>query len=409
MLPPATTYLNYRQTLLAALLSVTSLQVMADSQDSLVLVAGAQLTFDSNLYRLPADSTSSALTAGRSERISTANFGVRYKTKYSLQTLQLEASVTGGHFQNYSSLNYTATNYAANWGWAVTPNMTGTLYATRSQNLSDFASITVQSRNIVTTQTQGVNANYNLGNALILTSNLSHSTSLNSNAVTTQDSNSIHDASVGIKYALSTGSSFELGARRGNGKYNGQLAAVYQALGYDNQFKENETYGKVSWSVSPLSSLNLKVSRLARIHANVPERNYTAVLGNLGYTWQPAAKLAITASLSSDVGAYQDTNYSYSRGKTFAIAPSWAITAKSKVGMRYEKSQRTFQTDGYTSFMTAAAARIDKYNTFALTYSWTITDALSLTAQWQRQVRNSTLDTFDYSDNSLSVGIQGQF
>ncbi|HBA09745.1 MAG TPA: hypothetical protein DCW48_09485, partial [Methylotenera mobilis] len=90
-----------------------STPVLADEQDALNFSAGAAVTFDDNLFRLPdsADTRQSIGKSSRSDRILITNAGIKIDKPYSLQRFQLDLNLIDNRYDTNSYLDYTAFNY----------------------------------------------------------------------------------------------------------------------------------------------------------------------------------------------------------------------------------------------------------------------------------------------------------
>ncbi|HEU4708647.1 MAG TPA: exopolysaccharide biosynthesis protein, partial [Methylophilaceae bacterium] len=109
-----------------ALLSIPySLTSFADEDDAFNILAGAGVRYEDNLFRV--DDGAALGNASKHDWVYTTNAGIKFDKVYSLQHVQLEATVTDNKYQENDFLDWTGFNYRAAWLWSITPRLTGTL------------------------------------------------------------------------------------------------------------------------------------------------------------------------------------------------------------------------------------------------------------------------------------------
>lgn len=123
--------------------------------DALKFTASQAVRYDSNLFRRSIDQ--------RSETKTTTTAGIEFDQRYSLQRVELDATVAANRYRSNDYLNFNALNYRAVWHWSLTPRLHGTLRRTRSENINTFDYFRSFDRNLRTDHETAGDAEVELG------------------------------------------------------------------------------------------------------------------------------------------------------------------------------------------------------------------------------------------------------
>jgi exopolysaccharide biosynthesis operon protein EpsL len=388
---------------------------LADEQDALNFSAGAVVTFDDNLFRLPdsADTRQSLGKSQRSDRILITNAGIKIDKPYSLQRFQVDLNVVDNRYDTYSYLDYTALNYRAAWLWQLTPNIKGTLSADQQQVLNSFSEFlgfeneSIIRRSIQTNENRIFDVDALVGGGWHLLGGVSELRSRNSVSFNAVGDFIQTGANIGIKYVAPSENSIALIQRAYNGEYQGRVADATSQL--DSGFKQRETEVQVQWRLTGKSLIDAKLGYVDREHDNFSSRDYDGVTSRLAYRWQPTGKLGIITSLSRNIYSFQQAANSYYVADTFAINPIWDITAKTSLSMRYDFSQRDYRG----AVVAIAKNREDDVQSLMISADWKPTRTIKVTASLRREMRSSTFNSpnssfgdLEYDANSATIGAQ---
>src|SRR2546425_941976 len=122
--------------------------------------AGASVTWDSNVFRLP-DSLAGLAPNGKSDRISAMYVGLRIDKPYAQQRVLLDATSTAYRHDRFSYLDFDALDYRGAWQWHLTPRVSGVLSAERSQSLVNYADFrNITQRNVRTAENRRASADW---------------------------------------------------------------------------------------------------------------------------------------------------------------------------------------------------------------------------------------------------------
>jgi exopolysaccharide biosynthesis operon protein EpsL len=389
-----------------ALVTVSlSAPAWADEQDALNFSAGAAVMFDDNLFRLP--------DSEKSDRILTTNAGIKIDKPYALQRFQVDANVVDNRYDSYSYLDYTAFNYRAAWLWQLTPNIKGTISADQKQVLNSFADFLgfnnqlTRTRNIQTNENRIFDVDALIGGGWHLLGGVSELRSRNSVTFDAVGDFIQAGANIGIKYVAPSENSIALVQRAYNGDYQGRVLDV--ANQFDTGFRQRETEAQLQWRLTGKSLIDARLGYVDREHDNFSSRDYDGATGRLAYNWQPTGKLAITTSLARNIYSFQQAFNSYYVADTFAISPTWHVTAKTSLNLRYDFSHRDYRG----AIDPLAEHRKDNVQSLMLSADWKPLRTVTVTGALRHEMRSSSFDNansvngdLEYDANSATISAQ---
>jgi len=394
--------------MMALLAWISTAPTWAQEQDTLKFRANYTLQTDSNLQRLPASADVLARTGRNStaERIGITTVGMSYNKAYSLQRLELDLNLLDYDYQNFSQYSFTAKNYAAAWRWSLTPRFHGSLTSDRKETLNSFSDYqggaSVSQRNLRTTTNSGLDASYDIDGAWSLLAGVFHTNQTSQQALGTGEEYSANTASVGVRRALGSNSTFSYNIRTSSGQY---LTDSANSRKYDQLDNELRLY----WALSGNTTANLVATYINRSHPNSPQRDYSGLNTGVNVNWAITGKTALVASWVRQLGSYQTSYASYTQTNRLSIGPTWQVGSKTTLGLRYDLSRID-----YLGAPTAVptAQRQDTLRDTSLTLKWQPYPLVTVIASVAKSTRDATvtnLSALDYRSNVGSVSAQFSF
>lgn len=388
-----------------ALLGLMSPTLRADELDTLQWTAGETLQYDSNVFRLSESANTQAIIgeSSRSDTAAITTVGVVLNKPYSLQRFELNVHADNHRYRRFSSLDFTALNYAAAWRWSLTPALHGNLTAERREFIDPSAD--VQSLGQVNRRTERANlfdAEYELDGAFRLLGGVFDRATKNSSPFTLEGDSSVQGAEAGLRYVFPSGSALAYRFKRGSGDYPGRVPSAFSAT----SFKEREHEVRLDWPVTGKTAIQARLSHLKRAHDDLPARDFSGVTAQVLATWAATGKTQVVAGLDRELGSYQTTTASYYTGYRFFVAPSWKPTEKTAVRLRYDHGVRNYK-GALPGF--AAAGRRDTINQGSVALEWQAMRAVKVTLALQTEKRTSNEVGADYKNHGASVAVQVSF
>lgn len=384
------------------------LSARADREDMLGLTAAIAARHDDNLFRLPSD-TNAASILGRSRQgdsITTTSVGLALRHSYSLQQLELEASLVDHRYSTFDYLNFIARNYAAAWHWSLTPSVHGDLTGERKETQNSFSDFTgYGTRNLRTDEKQHFEAVIETGSAWKLLGGVTRLTRSNSQQFLEEGDTRLDSAEAGLRYVFRSGSVLSYTARSGRGEFVNRAQPITTSL-LDNRFDQVENEIHMTWPVTGKTSMEGRLAHLTRTHAHFAERDYAGVIGNIGVNWAISDKTSLSASLARELDSYQSSNSSFIRTNRFTLSPSWQITAKTALRGKLDYARRDYR-GAVTAFPTSN--RSDYIRQAMVAIEWQASQELTLDASLQNEKRTSSQPGFDYTSTIAGISARLKF
>lgn len=417
------------QRLISAAFALLSIQystaALADPEDAFNVLVGVDLKYEDNLFRIE-DGTPLG-NASKHDFIHTYSAGIKFDKIYSLQRVQIDATVTENKYQENEFLDWTGFNYRAAWLWSVTPRLKGTLLATRNETLNNFGDFrridpnadpgtTRNLQSIQTNERREFTADFLLWGGWHVVGGVSNIESQNSQSFNEIGDFSQDSAEIGGRYVFRSGTEITLVQRESDGEFKNRPPDALRQL--DSGYDQSETEAKLDWRVSGKSHITARMGYLNREHDTFEDRDYSGMTGLLSWRWMPTGKLLINTAISRNLYSFQESNafifgnvpvfragdysYSYYVADTFTWSPMWGITDKTSLRFRYDWSDRDFRGNvGLNS-----PDRRDIVRSYMLTAEWQALRTLLVSGVIRREDRDSDRENFDYTADSVGITAQ---
>ncbi|KAL0630396.1 hypothetical protein Q9L58_010756, partial [Maublancomyces gigas] len=380
----------------------------ADAGDTFNLTARYGLLETDNLFLLSRDADLSQLPGGaasKSETINMSTAELSLDKSYSLQRIQLNASINDYRYQNFSYLSYTAMNYSAAWRWAFTPRVRGTITTSRKEASNSFTDVDdISVRNIRLDQLIRFDVEADLGAAWRLTTRLDQAKSTNEVPVVREGDSVVKSGALGTRYVFPSGNFVGLNARFGQGEYLNRVNTVGGFL--PRSFDETEHDVRASWAFSGKTNILARFAYFQRHHKEFEQRDFGGVIGDLRATWKATGKTTVVATLARTFNAYQTESNSYAAGNKYSLAPEWQATAHTSLRFNYEYFLQDY---GGALANNTFANRKDTTRNAVIAVDWHPRQTMSLILSLQNQKRTSNLTGFDFKANSAFISGQITF
>ena len=367
-----------------------SLNVSADEKDPLNMIVGISKKYDANIFLQP--------SSERSETINTAYAGVRFDKQYALQRFKFDYTLTAYRYQNFDYLNFDAKEYKSAWLWALTPYLTGSLSADRSQTQYGFQDVKNNGTpNVSTRDNRNFSADWSAYSNWHMLAGFTNSRSLNSQNFQADRGNQQNSIDFGLRYNFPSGSTITLMEHDRTGVYENSILDPVQF--YDNGFKEREDEVQLAWQLSGKSVLNLRAALVNREHDHFSQRDYSGMMGSVSYTWMPTGRLRFSLSAARDISSYQTFNSNYTNNDTLSISPIYTLSEKVTVRGSASVTDRTFVGEG----VIPSSSRVDTSKIASINVDWAPIRSVTIGANLQFNSRSSTISGFNFSDTTAGL------
>ena len=394
----------FNATAAVAALAVLPLSALADELDTLQFYAGQSWERDSNVFRLsdqvppPAGFGNSS----RSDDIFNTSVGLKIRKPVGLQQFEADIGLEDRRYRRFSSLDFTAINYAAAWRWSLTPSFRGNLTTDRREYVDNSADVQNSGRvNRKTSRSTQLDGGYDIDGVWRLLGGVFQRIETNSQPATFEGDSKTIGTEVGVRYAFPYGTALAYRFRNGSGEYTNRTFA--NSVFSDFKDREHELRGE--W-VGGRARLGARVAHFDRNYDSIPARDFSGVVGQLDLNYEVTGKTSVYTGVARELGAYQTNNASYYEGSRVFVAPTWRATENTTWKARYDYGVRDFK-GALPGF--AAGNRKDKTSIASVSFEWQPIRLLTLMAYVQRDQRTSNESGADYKANSVGLSAKATF
>jgi exopolysaccharide biosynthesis operon protein EpsL len=290
------------------------------------------LSWDSNVYRLPAGAPDPQLAqgkTGKSDQVATLTLALRLDKSLGQQNFVLEASQTAHRYAKFRSLDHNASQYQGAWLWSLTPRLRGSLSFEHSEAQIPFSDLGRTELNLRTIDRQAFSVDaWAFGGWHLLAGTFNNEVKTTREFLA-QPSYVTRGGDVGLRYDARSGSSVTVTARAYRGRGSNGLDFVNVI---DDAFEVREGEAKVIWLVTGKSTLTGRVTRIEQRHDNFAQRDFSGTAGEIAHDWDVNGRLRINLSAARSVLPWtENTQASYRIDHRLALAPSLRLSDRTLV------------------------------------------------------------------------------
>jgi exopolysaccharide biosynthesis operon protein EpsL len=291
------------------------------------IAVGGSVTYDSNFFRDPG-----LVRSAESETIATAYAGIRIDKPYAQQRFYLDATATAYHYDNFSDLDFTGLNFFGAWYWHLTPHISGTLSASRTETPTQFQYTLGRQSNVTTEESYVFNLAGNVvgGWHVLLGASMIDRTSEQSSLQRVPDYTE-NRGEAGIRYLFRPGNQVDALWRRVDGTQASQVLGGVVVAGTEN-YQEDQTEVVVNWGASAKSTLSARITYRDRRYDQTPQFDFSGTAGAIRYAWLPTSKVDVVMSATRDLAPFQGgVQSTYSVANTLSLEPAWRPTVTTRL------------------------------------------------------------------------------
>ena len=383
---------------------------------------GEMVNYDSNFFRLPQGAGGSN-TPGETS-YDTYLVGTFHQV-YSRQEVTASANIGRVLDTHYKQFDFTQESIRAALQSSLPYNIATNLDVSRTMSLAHFADIGVSNRNVITSNHAGASADFPLTVDFRAVLGGSVSQTRNSAGNFSATDFNYTDVNGGIRYQPTTGNHIDLLAHSDLSQYPNASAGVYflpnAFLG--PSFRERGADLKIDWTFSGFSHANGRAGFVQRRDdfltyadplTGQPRKldvGFSGPAYDLSYTWAATTITRLTISVSRQTGAAGDNSYLMAVSKSVRVSPSYQASSKIAFDAFAEFLQRNYLNSVYEVLFAAAPGTIrqDRGHNAGLHALWAPWRWFQTSLDLHREIRTSTIPSWNYADKSASLNIQGNF
>jgi exopolysaccharide biosynthesis operon protein EpsL len=403
---------EYRDTLDKAVAAPDSADVERGKQ--LYYYVGDALTYDSNLFRLPASTTNLATLPGlgpnssRSDYTNSASAGLSAQWLVgNRQSVDLDLRVDDNRFRRNTNLNNVSSTDRLVWNWGLGSVISGQVGADYSRYLASFVNTAVYTRDVISQSEYFAAARLQLGPRWAIFGGLLEGNNSFSAAQSTLSANNSHSKSVdiGADFATSAEDTIGFDYRYTDSRYPNSI--VLNGASFDPDFRDERARVLAKYVVSAKTVIDASAGYLKRAYSSSAIGSFTGDIWRGSLQWQPTTKTQLVVvgwrQLEADLTA--QTDYFVSSGES--LSPVWTASEKVTLSLLVSRDERSYI--GSNSVVSVPQARRDSVTSEGVTMNYTPTRALTVTVSYTHERRNSNQAIFQYNDDKANAGLSFKF
>jgi len=375
--------------LVAAALAASPAQALWDGK--LTPFVEEKGTRDDNVFRVPSPTA---------DTYSTTSLGFAFDAPLSRQRFQGGYTWSATRFNHFTDLDFNGHDIRAIWLWQIGNDLSGQLGYTENFVLAPFQYTQSATPDPLKSR-QGL-----LSGAFLITprwraqagggvfEQKNGDPQLQPNDIT------ISSGDASLSYVTPSNSSIGLGGRVEEGRYPNRSFVPGDA--FDDSYRQVSGGLVADWTVTGLSRVVARASRVSRRYPNTPQSNLDGYTAVAEYDWKVTGKLSLTGVVRRDISPFQDIQSSFVLVKGVTVRPTLNVTDKIDLSAILDYSAWYFLGDpGLVSG--GAQGRIDKVSSATASLAYRPLQSITLQASVLRERRYSNLPTAEYLVNTVSL------
>jgi exopolysaccharide biosynthesis operon protein EpsL len=383
-----------RTLLVAALLAASPAWALWD--DKLEVFAQENITYDSNVFRLPdaSDPCVSINSCAKDDTIFTTSLGAIFDIPYSLQRFQAAYTWYDARYRRFDDLDHQGHIGRAAWLWAVTPDVTGEISYDDQKGLAAFNNIQGRRPDMVTRRTALASGAWKVVPSWRLHAAANWGEARHTGELIVNDVE-LEAIELGISYVTAQENRLGVAVRSEEGRNPNDF--VVGGIAFNNEYEQKSVGLQGRWVVTGLSRLDGRLDYTKREYERFSERNYSGPTFNLVHTYTPTGKLTIATIINRDVAPLEDVTASFVLVTGITVRPDWAISEK--LNLRGNFGYARWEYFGVEPF---AADYEHRVKVASATLMWRPTLRIALSGTLGTERRTSSLSNADYKVNTAA-------
>lgn len=373
---------------------------------------GSTVVNDDNLYRLPdgVGPRSAGLNATtRADSILTPFFDVNDLLLYGRQRLSLMGGVSRQMLRANPSFDATYLNYAGDLQWQLGNELSGDLSGRQQESQTSFADFLSSQSNTQTIRTDHGDADWRPRPDRRL--GVSYDRSTGNNTLGARQPYDFHSSLLRFELGVESplGHEVVVGFSQTRLEYPNRVIVALAPV--DNSFRQRQIDIGTRFAFSEKTSVDARFGYARRYFADVPDRDFSGPVGNLGVTWQPTGRISVNLGVAHSLNEVDDYNRLYTVSTTESLSLHYALSAKVQITAGADMSRAIYKGDPhnfFTAIFGPASPRDDLYRDARLGVAWTPRDRWLVRLDETLTQRNSSQPGFEFSDFSSQLTLQYQ-
>jgi exopolysaccharide biosynthesis operon protein EpsL len=377
--------------------------VTAD-RDAWSVYVGDQLTYDTNLYRLPTNVDLTTLVgpnASREDHINTTSAGLDGQWTIGRQIVDLDLRADDNRFARNSDLNNVSGNDKLVWSWRVGSQLAGQVGTYYYRSLASFVNTTTYTRNLINSTAYYGTARYQVGPHWALYAGVLESQIDLTAVASKSNDNQSKIVHLGTELATRIGSSIGWEYRFTDVTFPHSVVAN----GLDSTTNYREDLGRFlfKYAISDKSSIDANAGYLKRDYVSTLIPSFSGDVWHVSFQWQPTGKTQLLVEGWRKLQAYLTAQTEYFVSKGVSLSPVWRPSEK--LGFSFVFLWEDQNYAGSRSNPPGTENRHDSVSAGQVGVVYSPIKAITVNLSYRHELRNSNEAQFKYYDNLALAGI----
>jgi exopolysaccharide biosynthesis operon protein EpsL len=373
---------------------------------------GAGVAYDDNVFRLPPNvnpAPASGSTA-RGDTIFTLNAGVALNKDISRQNFVLGANVVRGLYTQHTAYDYTLFDFGAIWNWQVGNKLGGKIGYTQNQFPNSSLDVRSFTQNIRTIGIAEASVGYQFLPAWEARAAYRFVDITNGSAVFRLSDSQQNVYEGAIRYRTRFGNLVDLYYRYTDGTSPNLPDPLPLDLSTKGFTQKDFGINVAQWEFSGRSRFSGFLAYTQRSYPHFAQRDFSGPTWNLTYIYLPTTSTRINLSFYRLIGIYTDVTTNYIQTTGVTLNPTWQATGKLGFGLIASYQDREYKGDpGILTTVAIGEKREDKLTIVGINATYAILRTVKGTLYYTWQKRDSNLQRFDFTDNTVGAGVEWTF
>ncbi|MGD0505631.1 MAG: outer membrane beta-barrel protein [Steroidobacteraceae bacterium] len=372
------------------------------------LFAGEQLSYDDNLYRLPASANLAALVgaaASRQEVIDTVSLGTDLHWYDGLQAVDLHARAEDNRFLDNRSLSNLSGQGDVTWDWQFGERLSGQAGAQYFRALTNFGSTDYYALDLVDRVDYFAGARYRVGPQVTLFGGIDGAdTSLSALPEKIYDFRS-KAGNGGVEFSSASGNTVSVEYRYTDARF--PTVFVLNGAPFNSDYDEDTALVTVKYVLSAATKLEASAGYLRRGYPYSEFAAFSGSIGRASLEWQPTDALDVVLTGRHELRAYVDSESDYFVSNGGSIEPEWKATAALTLALAFSHENHDYI--GSSPSALTFASRHDTVTTEKARLTYNPAPCLTATLTYQFARRDSNRAILEFDDNIATANVIFKF
>jgi len=373
-------------------------------RDTLSVYARDQYSYETNLYRLPANVNIASVVGPRAtgeDHINSASLGLDGQWNVGRQILGLDLRADDNRFTRNGNLDNTSGNDKFLWDWRVGDQFSGEAGAYYYSALASFVNSDTYTKNLISSDGYYGTARYQVGPRWAVYAGLLESqVDLTAEA---SKSNNNRSKIVQLGTELTIGPSSSVGWEYRFTDLAFPHTDLINGSGALTDYKEDLGRFLLKYAISDKTSLDANAGYLKRDYVNSNIPSFSGDVWHIALQWLPTDRTQLLIEGWRHLQVYLTAQTEYFVSKGISLSPVWTHSEKLNIAAVLSHDNQNYADSGLG--IVGIQNRRDTVTAGQVAVTYAPFKAVTLTFSYRHELRNSNEAQFKYDDNLVLAGV----